>query len=319
MVGQGGITQALWDESANAIHWNLTSNGSNYRVTLNKIPWANDFTVGQELLESSDGIHILRQPDKAQIRNDEGEALTVSMDRIPPTQTLLSVSTNLADIQTWLFRANIEYWNLHHDLRVDRFSSIRQAAVARVETRIAADGQNLIPALHTLYTDNRDFKYTLDAAMRAAFGSEYEDLLFPPAADQRVQLRLRWRSLRSSQSAANLSDGTLRFLLLIAILANPTDEGLIAIDEPEAGLHPNMLPIIAELAAEASEKSQVIFTTHSPQFLDAFRGVTPTTTVTQWLAGETRLSIVDGDELKRWLEHYSLGDVFLSGELEAMT
>src|SRR5690348_10493130 len=126
--------------------------------------------------------------------------------------------------------------------------------------------------------------------MRAAFGTDYEELVFPPAADQRVQLRLRWRSLKTEQSAANLSDGTLRFLLLVAILANPEPGDLIAIDEPETGLHPSMLPIIAELAAEASERTQVILTTHSPQFLDAFTGEPPTTTVAEWVDGETKLS-----------------------------
>jgi predicted ATPase len=87
--------------------------------------------------------------------------------------------------------------------------------------------------------------------MRAAFSDDYEELVFPPAADQRVQMRVRWRSLKTEQSAADLSDGTIRFLMLLAILANPSPGELIAIDEPEAGLHPSMLPIIAEHAAAA--------------------------------------------------------------------
>ena len=155
-------------------------------------------------------------------------------------------------------------------------------------------------------------------AMRAAFGDDFEDLTFPPAADQRVQMRLRWRSLKSAQSAADLSDGTIRFLLLLAILANPEPESLIAIDEPEVGLHPGMLPIVAEFAREAARKSQVILTTHSPQFLDAFGQEPPTTTVAQWVDGATQLSVVDGEELARWLAEYSLGALFRSGELEAM-
>jgi predicted ATPase len=107
--------------------------------------------------------------------------------------------------------------------------------------------------------------------------------------------------LKSSQSAADLSDGTIRFLLLLAILANPEPDGLIAIDEPETGLHPGMLPILAEFAVEAAERSQVILTTHSPQMLDAFREHTPTTTVARWVDGETQLSVIDGEELSRWL------------------
>lgn len=154
--------------------------------------------------------------------------------------------------------------------------------------------------------------------MRAAFGADFEELVFPPAADQQIQLRLRWRPLRREQSALDLSDGTIRFLLLFAILASPNMGDLVAIDEPEVGLHPAMFPIIAELAADASRKAQIILTTHSPEFLDAFGQEPPTTTVSQWTAGETQLSIIDREELRRWLSKYRLGEMLRSGELEAL-
>jgi predicted ATPase len=131
-------------------------------------------------------------------------------------------------------------------------------------------------------------------------------------------MRLRWKTLRREQSAADLSDGTLRFLLMLAILASPEAAPVIAIDEPETGLHPSMLPIIAEYAAEASSSRQIVFTTHSPQFLDAFRDVRPTTTVAKWENGETKLATLDGKGLEKWLKEYSLGALCLSGELEGM-
>src|SRR5258705_27510 len=125
--------------------------------------------------------------------------------------------------------------------------------------------------------------------MRAAYGDDFEELVFPPAADQRIQLRVRWKSLKREQSAAELSDGTLRFLFLLTVLASPSLAPIIAIDEPETGLHPSMLPLVAEYAVEASKRSQIIFTTHSPQFLDAFTEKRPTTTIAKWINGETTL------------------------------
>ena len=107
--------------------------------------------------------------------------------------------------------------------------------------------------------------------MKAAFGNDFEELAFTPAADQKIQLQVGWRTLKRPQSAADLSDGTLRFLFLLTVLASPTPAPVIAIDEPEVGLHPGMLPIVAEHAVDAALRSQVILTTHSPQFLDAFR------------------------------------------------
>ena len=217
-----------------------------------------------------------------------------------------------------LFQRTISSWAIYHDINVHIDSEIRRPVIARYEEQVNPDGQNLISVLHTLYTGDRNFKKDIDSAMRAAFGNDYDELVFPPASDQRIQLRLRWKSLKREQSSADLSDGTLRFLFLLTVLSSPSLPPLIAIDEPETGLHPSMLPIIAEYAVDASERTQIIFTTHSPQFLDAFKDTIPVKTVARWSDGETYLNTVNGEELNYWLKEYSLGSLFKSGELEDM-
>ncbi len=117
---------------------------------------------------------------------------------------------------------------------------------------------------------------------------------------------------------ADLSDGTLRFLFLMTVLAAPNPPPLIAIDEPEAGLHPSMMPIIAKFAAEAATRTQVILTTHSDRFLDAFRDTKPTMTVTKLENGETILKTIPEETLGYWVQGYTLGSLFRSGELEEM-
>jgi len=79
-----------------------------------------------------------------------------------------------------------------------------------------------------------------------------------------------------------------------------------------------MFPIVAEYAVDAAERVQVILTTHSPQFLDAFEDTKPTTTVAKWVNGETILKTLSGEKLERWLKEYSLGLLYRSGELEDM-
>lgn len=240
---------------------------------------------------------------------------------IPSDETVLSLIKGLFSQNSYLpiLRKHLAGFAIYHDFHTNRDAAIRQAAVTRHETRVDADGQNLISVLHTLYTGNRDFKNTVNDAMTAAFGSDFEELVFPPASDNRIQLRLRWRSLKREQSAADLSDGTLRFLFLLTVLASPDPAPLIAIDEPETGLHPSMLPILAEHAVEASKKAQIIFTTHSPQMLDAFSSETrPQTTVVKREDGETKLHVLDDAKLSHWLEEYSLGALHRSGELEEM-
>lgn len=190
--------------------------------------------------------------------------------------------------------------------------------VTRLDRCVTPDGQNLVNVLHTLYTEDREFKKEINLAMRAAFGEEFEELIFSPAADQRIQLRVQWKHLRRQQSAADLSDGTLRFLFLLAVLASPSAAPVIAIDELETGLHPAMLPIIAEYAVEASRRSEVILTTHSPAFLDAFKDEAPLTTVAFWENGETILRTLAGEALEQWRQEYSMGKLLTSGELEQL-
>ncbi|MDZ4818515.1 MAG: AAA family ATPase [Planctomycetota bacterium] len=212
-------------------------------------------------------------------------------------------------------------------LRIARFyrqfqtrqgSTVRTSVVSRRELQVDEDGENVLQVLHTLYTEDRPFEQNVNDAMRAAFGDDFEELKFVPASDQRIQMRIRWKSLKHDRSAADMSDGTLRFLYLLAILGTPNPPPLIVIEEPEVGLHPSMLPIIAEFAQAASEKCQVIFTTHSIAFLDAFSDKNPQITVTQMEEGQTKVKVLDGVKLASWLNEYSLGSLYATGELEAM-
>ncbi|MFL5355120.1 AAA family ATPase [Archangium sp.] len=338
ILRQGGITQLLWDGQARELWWFVRSEPNSlpkglergpltYELQLQRLGETSAYRIAREMLEgkaiddAERAVFLLsRVPGQVVTLDEGGGARTASAESLLNEHALLSTFAAPFDNPSIVaFRDSMLGWSIYHDLRVDQQAPLRQAAVARVEDRIASDGQNLIPVLHTLYSGNREFKRSLDSAMRAAFGSDYEELVFPPAADQRVQLRLRWRSLKMEQSAANLSDGTLRFLLLIAIFASPNPGELIAVDEPEAGLHPSMLPIVAELAAEAAQRTQVILSTHSADLLDAFSEVAlPTTTVTSMVEGETRLSVLDGEELRRWTEQYRLGALMRSGELEGL-
>ncbi len=196
---------------------------------------------------------------------------------------------------------------------------MRRSATTQYEKQVSSDGGNLVNVLHTLYTDDREFREQIDDGMRAAFGLEFQELKFPPAATQQIELAVQWKSSKKPHVAADLSDGTLRYLLLLTTLAHPQPPSLIAIDEPETGLHPSMLALVAEYAAAAAERTQVILTSHSPEFLDAFTDLEPCVTVCQWEEGETILYPLVPDELRIWLERYRLGELFTSGDLDLIS
>jgi len=111
------------------------------------------------------------------------------------------------------------------------------------------------------------------------------------------------------------SDGTRHWLHLLAILYDPVPPHLICIEHPEVGLHPDVLPKLAELLKKASERTQLIVTTHSETLLDALTDVPEAIVVVEKGEQGTTLTRLDADKMKPWLEKYRLGDLWMRGEL----
>lgn len=115
--------------------------------------------------------------------------------------------------------------------------------------------------------------------------------------------------------ATRLSDGTLRFLCLLAILCHPDPPPLVCIEEPELGLHPDVLPTLAELLLDASAHSQIIVTTHSDVLVDALTETPECVVVCEKRRGQTEIQRLEKVALEEWLDRYSLGELWRKGEL----
>lgn len=115
--------------------------------------------------------------------------------------------------------------------------------------------------------------------------------------------------------ATRLSDGTLRYLCLLAILCHPKPPPLVCIEEPELGLHPDILPTLGGLLRDASERCQLIVTTHSDVLVDALTDTPESLIVCEKHQGQSELRRLSKDELSHWLERYSLGELWRKGEL----
>jgi predicted ATPase len=157
---------------------------------------------------------------------------------------------------------------------VGRASKLRtEAAEIRPDTAVDRDGSNLGTFLHEMLTryEYRSFADNLREILRTAY-PWFADILAETSygTPPKVLVRLREQGVRRSYEVWELSDGTLRFLCLLAALLNPRPAPLIAIDEPEVGLHPRLLPILGDVIKTASEQSQILVTTHSPELLDRF-------------------------------------------------
>ncbi|MGI8883240.1 MAG: AAA family ATPase, partial [Pyrinomonadaceae bacterium] len=130
-----------------------------------------------------------------------------------------------------------------------------------------------------------------------------------------VPLFIREEGLEKPISAMRLSDGTLRYLCLLAILCHPEPPPLICIEEPETGLHPDILPTIAELMKEARHRTQLIVTTHSDILVSAFSDMPEAVLVCEKDEDGTHFKRLNAEKLKEWLDEYSLGDLWLKGEI----
>ena len=115
--------------------------------------------------------------------------------------------------------------------------------------------------------------------------------------------------------AARLSDGTLRYLCLIAVLCDPEPPRLVCLEEPELGMHPDILPNLGDLLVDASSRCQVIVTTHSDTLVDKLSHTPESVVVCEKQEGQTMMRRLGGDELQHWLKRYSLGELWTRGEL----
>lgn len=113
--------------------------------------------------------------------------------------------------------------------------------------------------------------------------------------------------------ATRLSDGTLKFLCLLAILLDPSPPPLICIDEPELGLHPDLIIELADLLRDASTRTQLIITTHSETLIDCFSDQPEVVMVCDRDQNGTHIKRLDANELEPWLAEYTLGRLWSKG------
>ncbi len=115
--------------------------------------------------------------------------------------------------------------------------------------------------------------------------------------------------------ATRLSDGTLRYLCLLAILCHPNPPPLICIEEPELGLHPDVLVTMGKLLKETSKRTQLVVTTHSDVLVDCMSDSPEDVIVCEKPGDASQMRRLCKEELKDWLEDYSLGQLWTKGKI----
>jgi predicted ATPase len=176
--------------------------------------------------------------------------------------------------------------------------------------RLLPDARNLALVLNEIkFLDTGRF----DNAMKR-FLPRYVEYLIRPSGTS-LQFYLREAGLSGPISAARVSDGTLRFMAILAALLMPTPPPLLCLEEPELGMHPDALALLAELLVDASTRMQIVVTTHSDALLSALNDHVDSVLVCENLGNGTTVKHLNADRLDFWLKDYALGEIWRIGEI----
>ena len=235
-------------------------------------------------------------------------------------ETLLSDQSVLAQRKdpdqfpevTWLGR-QLASFATFREWSFGRYAELRRPQPADLpDDRLLPDSRNLAHLLNQI--DHHD-PQTFNQLLRRFF-PRFERMSTRVSGGT-IQFYLHEPGFSAPIPATRLSDGTIRFVAMLATMLAPKPPPLVCIEEPELGLHPDALAIIAELLLDASNRTQLIVTTHSDALVSALGSDASSVVACERHGPGTILRRLDADHLATFLEQYTLGDLWRMGELGA--
>lgn len=210
---------------------------------------------------------------------------------------------------------NVDPWVSYHFHDTSRASPMKKTADLHDNRFLRPDGSNLAAYLYLLRLKH-PFAYNQIRHVVRLVAPFFDDFNLEPQALNEDTILLEWRHKGSDAyfNAASLSDGTLRFIALATLLLQPDSlrPSVILLDEPELGLHPYAVTMLAAMVKKAAVYGQVIMATQSPTLLDHFEP--EDVIVANRVNGEARFERLDPERLEVWLEDYSLGQLWETNE-----
>lgn len=195
-------------------------------------------------------------------------------------------------------------------------SPIKKTADINDNRQLRSDSSNLAAFLFFLQERHKD-SYDLIRKTVQTIAPFFHDFQLAPQRLNPDKIRLEWQHVGTDAyfDASSLSDGSLRFIALATLLLQPEElqPSTILLDEPELGLHPRAITMLASLIKQISVNKQIILATQSSLLLDHFRP--EDVLVANRVDGGTTLQRLDSERLKNWLEDYSLGQLWEKNEL----
>lgn len=226
-------------------------------------------------------------------------------------------SPNLSQGAAWI-QARLGGWRLYHVHDTSASSPLRKTARVDDSDFLRPDGSNLAAFLYRLkQTEKYASAYALIRKTVQRVAPFFDDFLLRPDNLAPDFIKLAWKHKGSDKyfGASTFSDGTLRFIALVTLFLQPLElrPSVILVDEPELGLHPSAITLLAALMRQTSAQTQIIASTQSPQLLDHFDP--QEVLVANRVHSATTLTRIDPAPLAAWLEDYSLGQLWEKNEI----
>ena len=201
----------------------------------------------------------------------------------------------------------ISSWKIYHFHDTSKLAPMRRYETIDDSDYLRFDAANIAPFLLDLKTKEKSTYNQIVDTIRLVTPF-FDDFILKPNKNEKVRLRWRQKGSDYPLKPHHLSDGTLRFICLATALLQPDPPSTIIIDEPELGLHPYAVEILAELIEATSRKTQLIVSTQSPALVDYFKP--EDIIVVNREKGASVFNRLNIDELSSWLKDYSLGDLW---------
>jgi predicted ATPase len=297
---EGGMPSVMWagDRRAKerrAVVVQATEGAFAYRLELGlPIPAQTMFPFDPEVKEESitfrDGprktVLMERAGPTAWMRDDDGKRVTYGRQMSSAESVLSQLRDRHRYPEVSALSERIQRWRFYHHFRTDADAPLRQPQVGVSTHVLSGSGDDLAAALQTI-REVGDAP-ALDEAVQDAFpGSKVR---VEADGQTRVALRMSVPGIRRPLEATELSDGTVRYLCVLAALLTPRPPELMALNEPETSLHPQLLAPLGRLISRASRAAQLFVTTHSRELAEAVTEATGARMIELALSGgETRI------------------------------
>lgn len=221
-----------------------------------------------EMTQGKRAVQLMERKNSLVSVRGESGAWSSHKDAVLPSETALAgFSDGKQCPEIDLIRNAMLGWRFYHDFRTDPASPIRKPCLAITTPSLSADGSDLAAALATLYTIREDASDIQEAIQDAFPGAELRAWEESGLCEFDLQLADMPRPFRAHE----LSDGTLKYICLLAVFMGYRLPPYIALNEPETSLHPSLLAPLARLIAKASRRADIWIVTHSEQLMDALR------------------------------------------------